>query len=211
MSRRFRGFLPVVVDVETGGFDARKDALLEIAAITLKMDDEGYISIDETVAFHIEPFEGANLDPKSMAVNGIKPYHPFRFARPEQEALNEVFYTVRQAVKKNACTRAIMVGHNTNMDLTFVNTAADRCDIRRNPFHPFSTFDTVSFAGLAYGQTVLSRAAQAAGLEWDPQEAHSALYDCRKTADLFCKIVNRWRKAAGPIPVANIKQHDDGN
>ena len=33
---RFRGFYPVVIDVETAGFNAKTDALLEIAAITLK-------------------------------------------------------------------------------------------------------------------------------------------------------------------------------
>ncbi|HAV68246.1 MAG TPA: ribonuclease T, partial [Alcanivorax sp.] len=38
LALRFRGFLPVVVDVETGGFDARNDALLEIAAVLLDMD-----------------------------------------------------------------------------------------------------------------------------------------------------------------------------
>lgn len=191
--------MPVVVDVETGGFDARKDALLEVAAVILKMDDNGIFSIDEQISKHIIPFEGANMDPKSMAINGIDPYHPFRFAVNEHDALSEIFKVIRQAMKKNGCKRAIMVGHNTIMDLNFVNAAAERCKISRNPFHPFSTFDTVSFAGLAYGQTVLSRAVQAAGIEWDNEHAHSAAYDAAKTAELFCNIVNRWRKTNGMV------------
>ena len=52
--------------------------------------------------------------------------------------------------------------------------------------------DTVTLAGMAYGQTVLSRAVQAAGIEWNGDEAHSAVYDTQKTAELFCKILNRW-------------------
>ena len=191
--------MPVVVDVETGGFDAKKDALLEVAAVILKMDDNGIFSIDEQISKHIIPFEGSNMDPKSMAINGIDPYHPFRFAVNEHDALSEVFKVIRHAMKKNGCKRAIMVGHNTIMDLNFVNAAAERCKISRNPFHPFSIFDTVSFAGLAYGQTVLSRAVQAAGIEWDNEHAHSAAYDAVKTAELFCNIVNRWRKTNGMV------------
>lgn len=199
MSRRFRGFMPVVVDVETGGFDCRKDALLEVAAATLKMDDNGIIEIDEQICRHIMPFEGSNMDPKSMEVNGIDPYNPFRMAVDEPQAMNDIFKFIRASLKKNQCKRAIMVGHNTPMDLNFVNAAAERCKISRNPFHPFSTFDTVSFAGLAYGQTVLSRAVQAAGIEWDNSQAHSASYDTLKTAELFCNIVNRWRKSNGMV------------
>lgn len=199
MSRRFRGFMPVVVDVETGGFDCRKDALLEVAAATLKMDDNGIIEIDEQICRHIMPFEGSNMDPKSMEVNGIDPYNPFRMAVDESQAMNDIFKFIRASLKKNQCKRAIMVGHNTPMDLNFVNAAAERCKISRNPFHPFSTFDTVSFAGLAYGQTVLSRAVQAAGIEWDNSQAHSASYDTLKTAELFCNIVNRWRKSNGMV------------
>ena len=199
MSRRFRGFMPVVVDVETGGFNARKDALLEVAAVTLKIDDNGIMAIDEQIGKHIIPFEGANMDPKSMEINGIDPYHPFRMAVPEKDALAEIFRVIRQSMKQNQCKRAIMVGHNTQMDLNFVNAAAERCNLTRNPFHPFSTFDTVSLAGLAYGQTVLSRAVQAAGIEWDNGSAHSGAYDALKTAELFCNIVNRWRKTNGMV------------
>lgn len=199
MSRRFRGFMPVVIDVETGGFNAKKDALLEVAAVTLKLDDNGILNIDEQISRHLLPFEGSNMDPKSMEVNGIDPYHPFRMAVPEKDGLAEIFRLIRGSLKNNGCKRAIMVGHNTAMDLGFINAAADRCKLNRNPFHPFSTFDTVSLAGLAYGQTVLSRAVQAAGIEWDNEHAHSAAYDAVKTAELFCNIVNRWRKTNGLV------------
>lgn len=199
MSRRFRGFMPVVIDVETGGFNAKKDALLEVAAITLKIDNNGIMSIDEQISRHLLPFEGANMDPKSMEVNGIDPYHPFRMAVPEKDGLAEIFRHIRSSMKNHGCKRAIMVGHNTTMDLSFINAAAERCKLNRNPFHPFSTFDTVSLAGLAYGQTVLSRAVQAAGIEWDNEHAHSAAYDALKTAELFCTIVNRWRKGNGMV------------
>ncbi|MCW8956062.1 MAG: ribonuclease T [Gammaproteobacteria bacterium] len=199
MSRRFRGFMPVVIDVETGGFNAKKDALLEVAAVTLKLDENGILSIDEQISRHLLPFEGSNMDPKSMEVNGIDPYHPFRMAVPEKDGLAEIFRHIRSSLKNNGCKRAIMVGHNTTMDLSFINAAAERCKLNRNPFHPFSTFDTVSLAGLAYGQTVLSRAVQAAGIDWDNEHAHSAAYDALKTAELFNIIVNRWRKTNGLV------------
>jgi len=193
MASRFRGFLPVVVDVETGGFNAQTDALLEIAAVTVKMDKHGYLHPDESVHAHVEPFPGANLEPEALAFTGIDPHHPFRLAKSEHDALQRIFQTVRSAVKRNDCSRAILVGHNAFFDLGFVNAAVERTGIKRNPFHPFSTFDTVSLAGLVYGQTVLARAVQAAGLSWNGDEAHSALYDAERTAELFCTIVKRWQ------------------
>lgn len=197
MSSRFRGFLPVVVDVETGGFDHNKNALLEISAWILEFDDNGQLAIKESVSFHIKPYEGLTMEPASMEVNGIDPYNPFRMAKTEYEALTQVFQSIRKEVKKTGCTRAVMVGHNTTLDLNFVNAAAERNNLARNPFHQFSMFDTVSLAGLAYGQTVLSRAVQAADIEWDDSKAHSAVYDARKTAELFCKIVNKWDEVSG--------------
>jgi len=192
IANRFRSFLPVVVDVETAGFNPKRDALLEIAAVILEFDSAGQLHPVETHACHVEPFPGANLDVTSLEFTGIDPYHPFRMAKPEEEALRLIFQPIRHAVKDNACTRAILVGHNPSFDLNFVNAAADRCKIKRNPFHPFSSFDTATLGGLAYGQTVLARAAKAAGIEWDQEQAHSAKYDAERTAELFCTIVNRW-------------------
>lgn len=192
MARRFRGFLPVVVDVETGGFNEATDALLQIAAVLLNFDDEGRLYCAETISCHVTPFEGANLDPKSMEVNGIDVDHPFRLALEEQQALPKIFKPVRNAIKQQGCNKAILVGHNAHFDLKFINAAAARTGIKRNPFHPFSTFDTVTVAGLAYGQTVLARAVKSAGMEWDTSEAHSAIYDAEMTAALFCKVVNEF-------------------
>lgn len=192
MAQRFRGFLPVVVDVETAGFNPKTDALLEIAAVLLRLDDAGRLETYATHSAHVIPFPGANLDASSLAFTGIDPYHPFRFAVAETEALQQIFRPVRHAVREVDCTRAILVGHNAFFDLNVINAAAERSKVKRNPFHPFSTFDTVSLAGLAYGQTVLAQAVRAARLEWNDSEAHSAIYDAQRTAELFCTIVNRW-------------------
>jgi ribonuclease T len=203
MASRFHGYLPVVVDVETAGFNADTDALLEVAAVTLQLDESGRVHRGATHACHVLPFPGANLDPASLAFTGIDPYHPFRHALPEKEALKSVFDAVRQEVKRCGCRRAILVGHNAAFDLGFINAAAGRVKLKRNPFHPFSTIDTVSLAALAYGQTVLARAVEAAGLVWDSREAHSAIYDAERTADLFCMIFNRWEslcRNAAPVP-----------
>jgi ribonuclease T len=194
MAERFRGYLPVVVDVETGGFDAVHDALLEIAAIPLQMDEAGFLSPQPVVSTHVEPFPGANLDPRSLEITGIDPTNPLRGALPERQALDHIFEVVRDAVREAGCQRAILVGHNAAFDLGFLNQAVRRCGHKRNPFHPFSCFDTVSFGGLAYGQTVLSKAVLAAGLGFNSSEAHSAVYDADRTAELFCSVVNRWRQ-----------------
>jgi ribonuclease T len=200
MGQRFRGFLPVVVDLETGGFNARTDALLEIAAVLLTMDADGTLRRGETFAFHVQPFEGANLEPAALQVTGIDPFHPLRPAIPERDALQRVFREVRQAVKDAGCTRAILTAHNAHFDLGFLNEAIARSAVKRSPFHPFSVLDTATLCGVAFGQTVLAQAAAAAGLAWDSSAAHSAAYDAERTADLFCEIVNRFR----PIYVAAL-------
>ena len=191
---RFRGYYPVVVDVETAGFDPLKDALLETAVIFLQVDKDGMWSPLESISKHIQPFPGANLDKAALEFTGIDPDHPFRkeIAVSEKEALREIFQAVKRMMKENGCSRAILVGHNPAFDLSFINAAANRSGLTRNPFHPFSTFDTATLGGLVYGQTVLSRAVKAAGLEWEEDEAHSALYDAERTAELFCSIVNLW-------------------
>jgi ribonuclease T len=164
------------------------------------MDESGNIEPAETLSCHVQPFDGANLDPKALAFNGIDPYHPFRGAIKEKDALDHVFRPIRAALKASACKRAILVGHNAFFDLGFINAAVERTAYKRNPFHPFSTFDTVTLSGLAYGQTVLARTVIAAGMEWDAAEAHTALYDTQKTAELFCRIVNRWHAAVDEQP-----------
>ena len=198
MARRFRGYLPVVVDVETGGFDWNRHALLELAAVPLDLDENGLLVMGTTSSVHLHPAPGTEIDPKSLEVTGIDLDHPFRFAKHEKEALDHVFAPVRAAVKKHGCQRAILVGHNAHFDLNFLNAAVARVGHKRNPFHPFSVFDTVTLAGVAYGQTVLARAVHAAGLEFDSTQAHSAVYDAERTAELFCAIANAWPSPAAP-------------
>ena len=197
MSERFRGFLPVVVDVETGGFDWNRHALLEIAAIPIEIDDAGRLAPGEVACAHVDPAAGTEIDPKSLEVTGIVLDHPFRLAKPEKEALEHVFAPVRAAIRRHGCQRAILVGHNAHFDLNFLNAAVARAQHKRNPFHPFSVFDTVTLAGVAYGQTVLARAVHAAGMAWDSAQAHSAVYDAERTAELFCTIANAWPMPAG--------------
>ena len=200
MASRFRGFLPVVVDVETGGFNARTDALLEVAAVLLDINEDGDLVRSETLVQQVDPFEGANLEQSALDFTGIDPYDIEREAVPEREALSEILSAVRKAVKAHGCKRAILVGHNATFDHSFLFAAAERADIKRNPFHPFSTFDTATLAGLAYGHTVLAQACKLAGIPFSNKEAHSAAYDAEKTADLFCGIVNRWKQLGGYPP-----------
>ena len=197
LTDRFRTYMPVVIDVETGGFNCQTDAILEIAAVILSMDVKGILGIEQTYFHRIIPFDGANIEAAALKFTGIDPYHPLRIARTEKEVFQTLFKIVRDAMKANQCRRAILVGHNAHFDHGFVNAASERHKLKRNPFHPFSSFDTASLAGLAFGQTVLARACDAAGMEFDDSQAHSARYDAEKTAELFCKIVNKWRDLGG--------------
>lgn len=205
LSDRFRGFYPVVIDVETAGFNPKTDALLEIAAVTLRMDQQGWLSAGETLHFHIEPFAGAQLQPEALAFNGIDPFNPLRGAISEYDALHAIFKAVHKGIKDCACNRAIVVAHNASFDHSFLMAAAERCALKRNPFHPFVTFDTATLSGLALGQTVLAKACASAGIAFDSSQAHSALYDTGQTALLFCEIVNRWKRLGG-WPVADTVQ-----
>jgi len=199
ISQRFRGFFPVIVDVETAGFNPKTDALLEVAAVTLEMDHHGNLMPYRTENFHILPFEGANLEPAALAFNKIDPFHPMRvaLAHSESAAMRDLFHFVREEKTRANCAKAVLVGHNATFDLSFVNAAADRCNLKRNPFHPFTVFDTATLSALAYGQTVLTKAAEAAGIHFDNNEAHAARYDAEKTAVLFCQIVNKWKSLGG--------------
>ena len=194
LGNRFRGYLPVIVDIETAGFNAKKNPLLEIAAFIVEPDNTGNLVITESHASHIVPFKNSELDAAALKFNGIDPYHPFRFALEEKDALAKIFTPIKEAIKRNQCTRAILVGHNPAFDIRFINAAVNRVGLKKSPFHPFSSFDTATLGGLIYGQTVLAKVAKAAGLEWDNDKAHSALYDAEQTARLFCMMVNRWKQ-----------------
>jgi len=197
LANRFRTFLPVVVDIETGGFNSQTDAILEISAVILGMDEKGIIDIEQTFFQRVIPFEGLALEEAALKFTGIDPFHPLRVARPEREVIQTMFDMIRDAVKAKHCKRAILVGHNAHFDLGFVNAASERHNFKRNPFHPFSCFDTATLSGLAFGQTVLARACEVAGIDFDNDEAHSARYDAQKTAELYCQIVNTWQELGG--------------
>lgn len=200
LKNRFRGYLPVIIDVETAGLNARTDALLELAAITVKMDENGLLQPDKKCHFHIQPFEGANINPDSLKFNGIDINNPLRGAIAEQIAVSELFKMVRRAQKEAECQRSIIVAHNAAFDQGFLMAAVERTGVKRNPFHPFSTFDTATLSGFMFGQTVLVKACQAANIAFDGKQAHSALYDTERTAELFCYMVNRL-KALGGFPL----------
>ena len=195
--KRFRGYLPIVIDVECGGFNNQTDAILEIAAVTVGMDEHGILEPEDTWFYRVEPFPGANLEDSALKFTGIDPFHPLRIAHKEPEVFREMFKNIRKKMKSEHCTRAILVGHNAHFDQGFVNAAAERNNLKRNPFHPFSNLDTASLSALAFGQTVLSRACECAGIDFNNEEAHSARYDAEKTAEVFCHIVNRWQELGG--------------
>lgn len=195
ISKRFRGFLPIVVDIETAGIEPQNDAVLEIAIVLLDRDQQGLWQPSLTFSEHIEPFEGANINPEALKINKIDPFHPFRFAKNEKDGLNSLFTPIRDALKQNRCERAVLVGHNAWFDLLFLKAAINRSGLK-NPFHAFTSFDTATLAGIFYGQTVLVKACHAAGIDFRQDEAHSAVYDAEKTALLFCEMLNKWDTVA---------------
>ena len=194
ISRRFDGYLPVVIDIETSGVDFQKNAILEIAAVLVNYDDNGSLAPVGDFACHVTPFEGARLDPEALQITGIDPFHPFRFDVTEKDALTQLFQFVEQALKQTHCRRAVLVGHNAHFDLSFILYAAKRCKFKATPFHAFTVFDTATLSGLAFGKTVLAKGLRAAKLGFNKDEAHSAIYDAKQTAALFCHIVNGFSK-----------------
>ena len=103
--------------------------------------------------------------------------------RPEREVLAELL---------EALAGRILVAHNAAFDQQFLNRALVRTNVKRSPFHPFSFIDTASLAAVAFGHTVLSEACARAEISFDKDQAHSALYDAERTAELFCAVVNAW-------------------
>ncbi len=208
LAQRFRSFLPVVIDVECGGFNAQTDAILEIAAVTVDFNEHGKLVPEDTHFYRVVPFAGANLEEAALKFTGINPYHPLRIAHPEQDVFRDMFQHIRAKMKAAGCKRAILVAHNAHFDHGFVRAAAERHNLKRNPFHPFSSLDTASMAALCFGQTVLSRACAAAGIDFDAESAHSARYDAERTAELFCHMINRWQDLGG-WPPATLTVDDD--
>jgi ribonuclease T len=190
INKRFRGFLPVIVDVETGGLDPEKNSLLELCAIFIGLNDKGIYYPSETIHYNIEAHKETETTAVALEINGIKPGHPFRSEVTEQHALTETFKQIRLKLKQTNCSRAVLVGHNAPFDLSFIQGACQRNNIKRNPFHKFTTLDTASICAIVYGETVLAKAMEKAKIDFDATQAHSALYDTQKTAELFCQILN---------------------
>ncbi|WP_199611338.1 ribonuclease T [Flocculibacter collagenilyticus] len=205
-AKRFRGYFPVVIDVETAGFNAKTDALLEIAVITLKLDEHGDFHPHKKIHFHVEPFEGANIEQAAIEFNGIDPFSALRGAVDEKTMVKEICKLVRQEQKSAGCQRSVIVAHNAAFDHGFLTAAIERTNYKRSPFHPFVSFDTTTLAALVLGQTVLAKACRTAGIPFDNKEAHSALYDTERTAELFCHMVNKWRMLGGwPLPETGLE------
>jgi ribonuclease T len=196
LAKRFRGLLPIVIDVETSGLDPATNGLLEVAAVALSLDSNGKIFQQETFSYFIEPFPGAALDAQALDVTGIDPFQPLRYAIPERQALERLFTNIREQLELSGCTRAVLVGHNAWFDLAFILAAMRRNGIVNVPLHSFTTFDTATLSAVALGETVLARSVRAAGIDFDVAKAHSAVYDAQRTADLFCFIVNNFNMPA---------------
>lgn len=192
LSKRFRGLLPIVIDVETAGLNPATDALLEIGLVKLVTNADGKLERGETFGYHVEPFLGARLEKAALEINNIDPEQPLRMAIPEAQALHRVFAIIQEQLEQTGCYRAVLVGHNAWFDLSFILAAAKRCGIKHFPLHRFTTFDTASLSAVALGETVLARATRRARIPFNMQEAHSAIYDVERTAELFCYIANRW-------------------
>lgn len=194
---RFRGFYPVVVDVETAGFNPETDALLEVAMMTITMDEHGFLHPDEMMSANIRPFPNANIEESNISFLGIDPFDESRNLQDERTAVIPMFKAISKKMKKEGCTRAILVGHNGSFDLSFIHALARRLNYKRCPFHQFTVFDTASLAGLVYGQTVLARACAVAGIDFEDNKAHGAAYDTLMECKLFCNIFNRYTTFAG--------------
>ena len=148
--------------------------------------------LGESIRFHIEPFEGLNVDKDALEFLKLDLKHPLRSAVEEKFALNEIFKIINIQKSKYECSRAILVGHNAFFDHSFLLEACIRNNVKKSPFHPFSLIDTVSLGVLATKQTVLARICKELEIPYDNEEAHSAAYDAMVTAQVFCKIINEF-------------------
>lgn len=186
---RFRGYMPVVLDLETGGTDPYNHAIIEIAIVFLDWQEDVLLpGVHRRWA--VLPHPETTIEDSSLDLIGIDPFDPARGAQLEETCLRECFRAIRKRMEANSCTRAYLVGHNAYFDHSFVKAAAHRNGVGQNPFHLFTVIDTASLAAVNFGHSVLSVACDRAGIEFDENKAHSALYDATVTSQLFCTIVN---------------------
>ena len=189
LAKRFRGFLPIVVDIETAGFDPDKNAILEIAVIFMDYQDGKLMPID-TFHEHIIPEPGLALDEEALEFTKIIPDHPFRYAVSEKQMLQTLQEKIQLYCDQLNCSRAVLVGHNGQFDLSFIQAALLRQDIKML-LHRFLVFDTATLSAAFLGETVLARAVRRSGKPFDEKEAHGALYDATVTAELFSDLISQ--------------------
>lgn len=194
LATRFRGFLPIVLDIETSGLNPLTDALLEIAIVVISLNAGGLFYPKKSIAFHVEPFMDAHFNAESLEITGIDPDDPLRYPIPEKQALHRIFTVMQEALDESGCQRAVLVAHNAWFDLAFLQAAAKRNHFLNVPYHSFTTFDTATLSGVLLGETVLAKAMREANISFDVNLAHSAEYDALKTAELFCYMMNRLKK-----------------
>ena len=193
IKERFRKYLPVVVDLETGGFNPKTNAILEIAATLIsKNENTQLLEVGETYRYHIDPFEGLVVEQESLDFTKINLNHPLRNAITEKDALDKLFKIINTERTANGCSRAILIGHNAHFDHSFLTEAISRNNLKKSPFHPFSVLDTVTLGALHTKQTVLARICDVLKIDYDSKQAHSAAYDSDITAKVFCKIINEF-------------------
>ena len=190
LKNRFRKYLPVVIDLETGGFDPSKNPILEIAMQFIEINNNKFI-LGEGIRYHVIPESQLEIDPDSLEFTKIHLNHPLRQAIAAEEAIKNICKLVNKQRSKEECSRAILVGHNAHFDLSFLQANIERYDIKNSPFHPFSVIDTVSLGAAFTGQTVLARIAKELSIDYDNDLAHSAAYDAEITAKVFCDLLNK--------------------
>ncbi len=192
-SRRFRGFLPVVIDVETGGFHlAAPTRCWRSPPSSSRWTTPAGCAAARRMRFTCKPFEGARLDPVSLEVNGIDPWHPLRPAIDEADALQRLFREIRTAIRahalparhsRRATTRPSIWASSTRRSSAPASSAIRF--IRSRASTPRRS------AASALGQTVLRARRAAGGHRMGSAAARTrAAYDAERTADLFCHICN---------------------
>lgn len=186
---RIRGFLPVVIDLETGGINPLEHAVLEMCIVIPQWNNDRML-LGSVHHWHIEPHPNTLVDSESLEITGIDLADPTRDAIAEVDAVRACFRVVRKAIREAHCNRAVLTGHNSHFDLDFLRRAAFRSNVGQNPFHPFTVLDTASMSAVRFGQTVLSKVCEEAGIAYDTEQAHSAKYDAVITARLFCWLIN---------------------
>ncbi|MBM4222986.1 MAG: ribonuclease T [Gammaproteobacteria bacterium] len=186
----FGHYYPIVIDCETSGINPDQHALLEVACVILAPVDKK-LQIIARETFHVLPFEGAQFDPDSMKIHQIDPHYPLRFAESEKDVLIKLNAMIAPYIKGHY-RRALLVGHNAWFDLAFLNKAYERQSVK-SPFHRFTCMDTATLSAFFLRETVLAKALYRCRIAYDPKEAHSALYDAEKTAELLALLWNNYQ------------------